>query len=188
LKAFFQASVGQALRNQGVEAAEDTVAYLTALLTDYARADRLFDHTVNGRTLLPLAELYRHAVEAASERERRLVLQRLGDVALFVAGLFSGWLGRRLVGVDYYVSMGGAAYGYLSEQAPGRTPVAVFAQLSRQFVRFADVLAEVGEQAGNHRDRDVLRLYQSWRQTGSPRAERALRAMGITPLPSAFAH
>jgi hypothetical protein len=192
LAAFFQASVDRAIHNQQMTAGEATIAYLTRLLTDYSRADRLFLLTREGPTLLPLAELYSQALQAGSERERRLLLQRLGDVALFVAGLFSDWLGRRLVGVDYYCSMGEAAYGYLSEPANEhprtRIPSSVFAELSRQFARFVDVLAEVGEQAPGRTDRNVLRLYDRWRRTGSPRLERALRVLGVTPVRTSLAH
>jgi len=37
-------------------------------------------------------------------------MQRLGDTALFIAGVFADSLNRKLVDVDYYVAMGGTAY------------------------------------------------------------------------------
>jgi hypothetical protein len=136
--------------------------------------------------------LYALALEAQTRRERRLVLQRLGDVALFVAGLFSGMLARRAVDVDYYIAMGGSAYGYLRDMASGRererSLATVFEQLSTQFVLFVDVLAEVGEQAPGADDRDLLRTYELWMHSGSPRLARRLQERGITPVRVAGAH
>jgi hypothetical protein len=192
LAGFFRASVDRAIHNQNVQAAEGTVAYLTGLLTRFARSDQLFDYAGQGPALTPLVEIYRHAVEARSERERRLVLQRLGDIALFVGGLFAGWVGRRLVGLDYYVSMGGAAYGYLSEQAPERSgerpPPGVFGELSRGFGRFVEVVAEVGDQAPARTGCHVIETYDAWLRRASPHLERRLRALGVAPTPRVPVH
>lgn len=194
LRAFFHDSLNQAIRNQGVSAQDETIWYLTNLLADFSRSERLFDHTADGRVLRPLAELYAIAAEASSETERKLVLQRLGDVALFVSGLFSGIFTRRrrMVDVDYYIAMGGGAYAYLcgsSQQARQHASlIAIFHQLSREFARFVDVLAEVGENAFGASDRDLLRLHELWARTESPRLERKLREAGITPVRVALAH
>ncbi len=194
LQSFFHDSLSRAMNNQQVRADEATVWYLTNLLTTYSRSERLFDETRDGRALLPLAQLYALAAEAASEAERRLVLQRLGDVALFISGLFSGLFvrRRRLVDVDYYIAMGGNAYGYLSEknsQSARGTPLAtIFRQLSMEFVRFVDVLAEVGEKAPGCDERDVLRMHELWSRTGSPRLERKLRDLGVGLIKLAETH
>jgi hypothetical protein len=192
LAGYFRASVHQAVRNQKVEAKDATVVYLGDLLAEFSRADRLFQFTRDGAQMVPLAELYRQAVEAPSASERRLLLRGLGDVALFVSGLFSGWLGRRAAGIDYYVAMGESAYGYLSESEAGgaarRGLGSIFQELSRQFVRFVDVLAEVGERAPGAGEEDVLRLYDAWSRTGSARLERRLRRLGVSPLSGAWAH
>ena len=45
-----------------------------------------------------------------------------------------------------------------------------------------DVLSEVGEKANLHNDTDILRLYEIWLGSGSPRAAEKLRAMGIQPI------
>jgi len=194
LQGFFHDSLNHAIRNQGVSAEDATIWYLTNLLADFSRSERLFEHTTEGRALRPLAELYAIAAEASSEAERTLVLRRLGDVALFVSGLFSGMFTRRrrTVDVDYYIAMGGGAYAYLcdsSQQARQHESLAaIFHQLSRQFARFVDVLAEVGENAFGASDRDLLRLHELWTRTESPRLERKLREAGITPVRITLAH
>jgi hypothetical protein len=103
---------------------------------------------------------------------------------LFVAGFLGDGLGRRLVDIDYYVFMGGTAYGTLAESVRGsrRGEVfsGVFAELAAKFQHFVDVLADVRD-GGSASQSDTLRLYETWLKTGSRRAERALRSRGVEP-------
>ena len=111
--------------------------------------------------------------------EQRARLRYLGDFSLFTSGFFSDSLNRRAVDVDYYVSMGEFAYGSLS-----RDPDAlgdVFSELSRKFVAFMDVLSDVSERSGGRSSADVLRLYEKWLRTGSPRDGQRLIDRGILP-------
>jgi hypothetical protein len=145
-----------------VEAAEVTVHYLVKLLTYFSRSENLFDYTENGIQLRPLAQLYVQAVRSGSVREQCLMLRRMGDIALFVAGMFSGFFQRRraLVGMDYYVAMGERAYGSLLQgragDPAGTALIDVFAQLSGGFTSYVAVLSEVGD-AGGGQTRDRLR-------------------------------
>lgn len=148
LEAFFHRALHDAARHQRLDAGAATLHYLTHLLTDYARSERLFDFTEQGLQIRPLALLYGEAINARSVRERRLWLQRLGDMALFVSGLFAGRLSRRYTDLDYCVAMGGNAYGYLQDTGAAnsrdRALGEIFGELSEDFVRFVDLLAEVG--------------------------------------------
>ena len=44
-----------------------------------------------------------------------------------------------------------------------------------------DALNDVSEMSWRHSDRDVLRLYEVWLKTGSPRAHGLLRELGVSP-------
>jgi hypothetical protein len=125
------------------------------------------------------------AASAPSSEQRRRTLQRLGDVSLFVAGFLSHGFARRLVDVDYHIAMGGRAYGTLAEHcgagARGRALASVFAEMAAKFQRLVDALNEVSEMSWRHTDRDVLRLYEVWLKTGSPRAHALLRELGVSP-------
>ncbi|MBA3271528.1 MAG: hypothetical protein H0T71_13575 [Acidobacteria bacterium] len=61
--------------------------------------------------------------------------------------------------VDYYVSLGGYAYGSLGRSDDVLAPI--FAELSKKFVGFVEVLSEVSERVSLTSDADVLRLYES---------------------------
>jgi len=185
VKEYFRDSVTTALSNQKVDAGEDTVYYIVNLLDYFTQANKLFSYTPEGVTLQPLALIYAEAVEAASVEARHQILRRLGDVALLISGLFSSSLNRKLVDVDYYIAMGGTAYGYLSDlnrgTQRGKAFCAIFGELSEKFQLFADVLSEVGERNSTNSCTDIMRLYEIWLRTGSKRAADKLRKLGIVP-------
>ena len=149
LEAFFRHSVSRAIRRQGVDTRDVTLDYLVSLLTHFSRSENLFDYTDEGIRLRPLALLYAQAAQSQSLSERRLMMRRMGDVALFIAGMFSGFFQRRraLVGRDYYIAMGGQAYACLSSDcghgAGDPALNSVFAQLAGGFAGYVGVLAEV---------------------------------------------
>ena len=107
-------------------------------------------------------------------------------MALFISGLFSSSLCRSLVDVDYYVQMGGNAYGFLADSGriarKTRTLKITFMELSRQFAAFTDVLAEVSEAGRLNNSVDIMRLYELWQATGSRRIALKLRNLGIEPV------
>lgn len=177
LRRFFQESIGDVLDKQGVKATGETVCYIVNVLTFFQHADRLEPR--------PLARLYTDALEERSSGERNRIMQRMGDVALFVSGVFSDSFPRRLVDIDYYIAMGSNAYAYLSEsmRGSGRGDVfcVVFEELSGNFTRFVDVLSEVSDHARCETHRDVLHQYELWLRTGSRRARNRLRRFGIEP-------
>ncbi|MDD5035964.1 MAG: hypothetical protein PHE55_14535 [Methylococcaceae bacterium] len=189
---YFKASLASALSNQKIVAEEDTVYYLVNLLAYYCRAEHLFELTSEGVVLQPLAMRYARAVQADNPAQRRQTLRCLGDVALLIAGFFSGSLSRKAVDVDYYIGMGRSAYGYLSDtstgSAPARTLAVIYCELSSKFDRFVDVLAEVSESSRQDSSSDILRLYEIWIMTGSPRAANKLRKIGIEPVPGTSRH
>jgi hypothetical protein len=146
LTEYFHHALRRAARQRALEADDATLHYLTLLLGSYARSDRVFDYADRHLRIPPLAMLYAEAVQADSERERRLWLQRLGDIALFIGGLFSGQLSRRFRSRQYCIDMGANAYGYLYENAgnDGNTGTTdVFGELAVGFERFVEIVTIV---------------------------------------------
>jgi hypothetical protein len=186
LREYFHGELNDALKNQRINAEHETVHYLTNLLTVFTRSEALFDHTENGVQLKPLALTYGEALNENRTAERTRLLQKLGDTALFIAGVFADSLKTRLVDVDYYIAMGGSAYSSLSDSMRGYRAVSgaafLFEELTHKFTDFVDVLNEVSERSRLADDRDVLRTYELWLRTGSKRARTQLRRLGIEPL------
>ena len=143
---YFHHAVRDAAYQAALIADAATLHYLASLLCSYTRSERVFDYAENRLQLRPLARLYGEALEANSPSERNLWLQRLGDLALFVGGLFSGRMHRHFQDLDYCVAMGGNAFGYLHETAERREQSAqavVFGELADNFGRFVGLVAVV---------------------------------------------
>lgn len=189
LKEFFRESVDAAMASNKVAVEDHTAHYVVNLLTLFARAEALHAPADTGPGTRPLALMLADAAEAAPGDPRNNALQRLGDVALFIAGFMAEGLDRKAVGIGYYVRMGGGAYRSLSMALPanprGRAFAPVFAELSAKFGDLVDVLNDVRNAGASGRDQDVLRLYEAWLTTGSRRAARLLRQLGIQPLQQA---
>jgi hypothetical protein len=187
LQEFFRDSVADAMEKQGVAADDHTAYYVVNLLTLFARSEKLY---AGGESTWsrPLALLLAEAASAPDPQTRNLVLQRVGDTSLFIAGFFQDAFARKLVDVDYYIDVGGAAYGSLSENVRrtirGRAIGGVFAELAEKFRAFVDVLAEIRDSGRVSDALDILRLYEVWLKTGSLRAARLLRSQGIEPSAS----
>ena len=186
VQALFFELIHEAAQNQKIDANDTTLHYLVNLLSSFLHSRTFFDRGADGLLLKPLAEHYAEAVAAENWQTRNRCLRRLGDVALFISGVFADSLNRKPVDVDYYIAMGGNAYGYLSDNGRGgagwQALSEVFEELSGRFGAFVDLLGEVSDRTGLQGDTSALRLYEMWRLTGSARTARRLRRLGIEPL------
>ncbi len=186
LRDYFRESIDSAIRNQGVDVDDHAAHYVVNLLTLFSRSEDLYDDSGEVYGLKPLALMLVDAAEARSPVERSASLQRIGDVSLFIAGFFADSLAHRLVDLDYYIHMGGTAYGSLSDEirgtVRGRALAGVYAELACKFQVVVDVLNEVRDGARQASDIDLLRTYEVWLRTGSRRAAALLRQAGVTPM------
>ena len=57
----------------------------------------------------------------------------------------------------------------------------MFAELADEFVAFVGVLSEVSERTPCTSNTDLLRLYETWLRTGSPRSGQLLVQRGVVP-------
>jgi hypothetical protein len=172
---YFKELVDGAIEHQHVDATELTAFYVVQLLAGFMQQPAI--DGVNDDA--PLAIRLARALESGGVRQRA-GLKQVGDVSLFMSGFFSDSFRRKLVDVDYYVTIGGYAYNALS-RVESDTFSAVFAELGEKFVAFVDVLAEVSERTSCVSNADLLRLYEKWLKTGSPRSGQLLVERGVVP-------
>lgn len=190
LRDYFRESIDTVIDNQGVDVDPHAAHYVVNLLTLFARSEDLYEDHGEAYGLKPLALMMADAAAASSAVERTFSLQRIGDVALFIAGFFADGLAHKLVDLDYYIHMGGTAYGSLSDEirgtARGRALADVYRELARKFQIVVDVLNEVRDSTRRSSDIDLLRTYEVWLRTGSKRAAGLLRKNGVVPMPNAM--
>ena len=186
LKDYFRTSIEGVISRQGVEVDPHATHYVVNLLTLFSRTEELYQDDGEFYGLRPLALMLADAAVAHSATERNHSLQRIGDVALFIAGFFADSLVSKPVDIDYYIHMGENAYGSLSEEVRGTFRGDSFAdtykELSVNFQILVDVLNEVRDEARQERDVDLLRTYEIWLKTGSKRAHGLLRQHGVVPI------
>ena len=185
LQNYFHDCLNSSLRKHNVNATDFTVIYLANLLINFTRSENFIDANEGRSPHKPLALHYSDALSSNTTQERNIALRRLGDIALFVCGLFSDSLKTKAVDVDYYAAMGGNAYGHLSESQninnSGSVFKEVFCELSSKFIDFADVLSELNENQGQS-NKNLLRTYEIWIKTGSKKARKLLLDSGIQPI------
>src|ERR1041385_4249916 len=113
---YFKQLVDEAIAHQRFATTELASFYVVQLLAGFLRRPTVGP---GGEGDAPLAVRLAQALEAGGVRQRA-GLREIGDASLFVSGFFSDSLNRKLIDVDYYVSIGGHAYNALSrvESAP----------------------------------------------------------------------
>ena len=183
---YFRTSIEGVIADQRIDVQPHATHYVVNLLTLFARSEELYDDDSAARGHEPLALMLADAEDASTVEECNNALQRIGDVALFVAGFFADSLASHVVDLDYYIHMGGSAYGSLSEKMRGTFRGNAFAdtysELAAKFQVLVDVLNEVRDRERQDTDVDLLRTYNVWRKTGSKRAENLLRQHGVVPV------
>ncbi|MGB5257525.1 MAG: hypothetical protein WBN07_02290 [Woeseiaceae bacterium] len=183
---YFRTSVEGVIAEQGVDVKPHATYYVVNLLTLFSRSEELYDDDGELFGLKPLALMLADASDAATLEQRNQTLQRIGDVALFISGFFADSLATHAVDIDYYIHMGGSAYGSLSSETRrtfrGRAYADTYGELADKFQVLVDVLNEVRDRERQDSDTDLLRTYQVWRKTGSKRAEQLLRQQGVVPI------
>ena len=186
LRDYFRESIDAAIEHQGVRVDPHAAHYVVNLLTLFSRSEELYEDHGDSYGIKPLALMMVDAADAPTVAERNFSLQRIGDVALFIAGFFADGLAHKLVDLDYYINMGGSAYGSLSDEirgtVRGRALAGVYRELARKFQIVVDVLNEVRESARQSSDIDLLRTYEVWLLTGSKRAAELLKQNGVVPI------
>jgi len=181
---FFRNTVRDILQNRKVTVQETTEFYVVNLLTQAIQSSQensdpnYFDE--------PLAILFGKAWSANNRHERYSLLKHLGDQSLFISGFFGDSLRKKIVDLDYYISMGSQAYGSLSDISKREVEKDFFSktfdELSGKFTAFVDLFSEISERANVTSNQDVLRLYERWLFTKSKNLLDRLQKMGIQPV------
>ena len=115
---YFRELVTEALEKEHVSTQPETEFYLVNLLNQFMTSDRLYLRDGEGSAREePLALMIKGALEEPKPQAQRLMFRHVGDVSLYMAGFFQDSLARKLVDVDYYIDMGGAAYQQVASRA-----------------------------------------------------------------------
>ncbi len=185
LQDYFRSTIDEVLLRQRVDVDPHAAHYVVNLLTLYSRSDELYEDDGDCYGIRPLALMMVDATEAETVEQRNTILQRIGDVALFVSGFFADSMATKAVDIDYYIHMGGNAYGSLSDEVRGtfrgNAFSSIYGELASKFQVLVDVLNEIKE-GPIKKDANLLRTYDVWLKTGSRRAMNILKQNGVVPI------
>ncbi len=120
---------------------QSVVEYVAAVLTEFARSDRLYVlRTARGRAVDGVADMRRVADRTEALRARA-ARKYVGDYTLFMTGLFRTHVERHGV-LDYYVEEGQRSYRAVSELDLSlfRTGFLLFEQLAKNFEHYSGAL------------------------------------------------
>ncbi len=175
---YFSEVVETGLAKRNFKTQPAVQVYLVELLEHYLDAKNLFQNQPD-----TLAETFLIASNSQGIEKFEL-LKKLGDRSLYISGFFGDSLSRKLVDLDYYAVMGGAAYRSLAEFSREDEVAEVYRTFSSRFIDFVDVLTYISQQSTVHTDQGLLRLYDRYMRTGSELAKEQLIEMGVLTLPA----
>lgn len=185
---YFQGAVSGAVANLRLQVSEHAQHYLVQLLGHFITTENFVPTDLEGRPAETLTQQLALALEQEQSEARAQRLRQLGDYSLYVAGFFSDSLSRKLVDVDYYIGMGGAAYENAARLQEKKARAELFLELARKFPKFVEVLSQISDDTGFNPDshRDLLRVYDLWLKTGAKKFANQLVKAGINPAQAAM--
>jgi hypothetical protein len=177
---FFVTKVESALEKLKFQPLPLSRHYLVELLQHFMFSSNLFptDDETGRSKRETLAEMYLRA-QTLPPPQRIDQLKKLGDSSLYISGFFGDSLTRKAVDIDYYVDMGGVAYGALAVDASDENMSRVYGEYSQRFAEFVDVLTYISQQSLIQTNEDLLKLYDRYMATGSRLAEEQLLEKGL---------
>lgn len=156
--------------------------YLVNLLSHFLDSRNLYGEISplesGARPPQTLAEIYLQAQSAESAQKHEM-LKGLADRALYISGYFGDSLNRKIVDVDYYADMGGAAFASLVHHTKEDSVAKLYGTLSKRFRDYVEVLTYISHHSLVKSDESLLRLYDKYLKTGSKLAQKKLIEAGV---------
>lgn len=145
LREFFRAMAHRSFSELGL-CNDAVVGYVAAVLTEFARADRLYAlRTETGGAIDSIVRALLESTSTASGKHglfrARAVRKYVGDYALFMSGLFRAYVERKGA-LDYYLAEGQRSYWAVSEfdLSLYRGGFLFFQELSKNFEYYSGAL------------------------------------------------
>lgn len=180
LAEYFRNALQHAAGRLDVSLTEHTEYYLVSLLENFQRSEKLFSKEGDHFEETPFAIMLERAVHSDSLGTRIKLFKRMGDTALFFAGLFPDRASHRTVDVDYFIGMGSSAYRSLSTMFNTKDVFTdIYSELGTKFSSCVEIFSVVKKGDATERNADLLEFYERWMHTGCKQLEKILQRAGI---------
>lgn len=183
-KEYFRGELHKASNALRISLGQELEHYIVNLLCEFINLEKFQDLPGQDTSIFdaPLTVILQQALEQKALDQKIRLLKYLGDTSLYVAGYFQDYFNRKTFDVKYYIDMGSTAYnnvGNLLENQQRK----VYANLSENFVRLVDLVAEMSHFNGADSNQNILAIYDRWNRSNSDRLRKILEDSGIIPIP-----
>ncbi len=175
MQAYFKEALEIALKRSGNTLSEEVQIYLVYLLSDFARADRVYAGINPGEEPV-LVLLLERALEASAGEANR-IFKQIGDSTLYLSGFFGEKTQATGVSSNYYISMGEGAYQRLAQS----TGQKVYHELSDAFERLVFLLRQMSLQDKKANSEQILSWIEEYQISKSPELKALLVQNGVFP-------
>lgn len=173
MQEYFRNSLMTAMKRSSSTLSEEVQAYLVCLLTDFARAERVYAG-VNAGEEPVLVLLLERALESPIQEANR-IFKQIGDSTLYLSGFFGEKAQTSGVSSNYYISMGEGAYLRLAQN----TRQSVYHELSDTFERLVFLLRQVSLQDKKASSEQILNWIEEYQNSKSPELKALLMQHGV---------
>lgn len=169
---FFKEVLSKAIDHQRVKISEEVAFYVLGVLIgtlNYEEKDRKRHEDI-------IAKAY---VEAIAGQYHDL-FKVVGDSSLVLSGIWWQELARKLIDVDYYISIGTSSYKKASETGP-RNLSDLFDELAGNFMNLVNILSEATSCIYESKlsNSDILKMYEVWLRTHNIFLAEKLKDLGV---------
>lgn len=179
IRRHLQQMVYEALTHENVKVSKLVGEYTVNILVDFIDAEHL---TSSEGGLPVLAWLYRDAANLKGSR-KIAALKKLGDVSLFLAGLFSDYVRKTTNGLGYYVDMGRSAYDTIAVSALNP----IYDELSKNFIPLVGALNFIASRTSTSHELDLDGLFELYvRDSKNLELQRRIMRKSSIPIISAM--
>lgn len=154
---FFDEKIETALKNQRKYLPDDVKVYILHLLSN-----SVSDPLILSDKRVYLFDLYQDTLTGNS-LEREMKLKKLGDHTITIVGCFPASVLNTSTGIDYYVTMGRAAY----TSARGISDKEIYQKTYIYYLDIISILHEVSNSCSQLNQKDLYKIYDAWRSTNS---------------------
>lgn len=179
---YFFERITKSLQDHKLSVSKDVEYYLLSLLKKFIHSENFFHQTKEGRLENRALALRLYDAVFDEDVQQYQHLKKLGDQALYQAGVFYDGLLNKVVDVGYYITMGQKAYGSLANQKTilksEKGLRDIFAELCENFAGLVEIVALCCER-DELTNLDLLKWIDRYQKTKSEKAKSILVERGI---------
>lgn len=183
LQEYFRDKIKEKSKKLGINLDTSIEFYLVTLLDSFLKPKNF-----NYLSSTPLVFQLKSAIDNPTNQSIH-TLKSLGDISLYISGIFPEYFDNKIYSINYYIQMGKNAYLHIAESISRIYQEehfkGLYTNLAKNFKHLVELLNEIMDKnefnfsdiKGNYEE--ILKKYSRWADIGSPSIERSLIKSGL---------